>query len=103
MVFPKVKTAQQPSFDEEVKQLRQLAQTAPPITSNPERMSGAPVIALSRVPVAAILDVIAEGGNLDDFLRGFPSISRQEAIAALDRLKEALEEGAIAEASLTSQ
>ncbi len=97
MGLPKVKAPLQPSFDKEVKQLRLLERTAPPITSNPERMGGTPVIALSRVPVAAILDVIAEGGNLDDFLRGFPSISRQEAIAALDRLKEALEDGLIAE------
>lgn len=98
MVFPKVNTSQQPGFDEEVNQLRLLSKTAPPITSNPDRMGGTPVIALSRVPVAAILDVIAEGGNLDDFLRGFPSVSRQEAIAALDRLNEALEDGLIAEA-----
>ena len=97
MGFPNVTTPLQPSFDKEVKQLRLLEKTAPPITSNAERMSGAPVIALSRVPVAAILDVIAEGGNIDDFLRGFPSISRPEAIAALDRLKEALEDGLIAE------
>ena len=97
MGFPKVKVPLQSSVDKEVKQLRLLEKTAPPITRNPERMGGTPVIALSRVPVAAILDVIAEGGNLDDFLRGFSSISRQEAIAALDMLKEALEDGLIAE------
>jgi uncharacterized protein (DUF433 family) len=77
--------------------MEMLAKAPPPITTNPERMGGTPVIALSRVPVAAMLDVIAEGGNLDDFLRGFPSVNRQEAIAALDRLKEALEDGLIAE------
>ncbi len=71
--------------------------TAPPITKNPARMSGTPVIGLSRVPVATMLDHFAAGYSLDEFLRQFPSVDRTKAIAALDIIKDAIDEGSLAE------
>ncbi len=67
------------------------------VTSNPARMSGAAVIGVSRVPVSALLDNFAEGHDLDRFLQSFHSVTREECIAALDYLKELLDEGALAE------
>ncbi len=96
MAVEKLENQSQTDLEEELRNLRRLAATAPPITSNPERMGGTPVIGLSRVPVATLLDCLATGYNLDEFLDDFPSISREEAVKALDRLKEAVEEGLIA-------
>lgn len=69
----------------------------PAVTANPERLSGAAVIGLSRVPLSALLDNFAEGKDLGRFLESFPSVSRDECIAALDYLKELAEAGVLAE------
>ncbi|MGH9838351.1 MAG: DUF433 domain-containing protein [Blastocatellia bacterium] len=83
-------------IEQELEQLRQLAHTAPPITSNPERMGGTPVIGLSRVPVTALLDYIIEGQTLEEFLDSFPAVDRAAALAALEQIKAALDEGWLA-------
>ena len=83
--------------EQEIKRLPVLRRTAPPITTNPERLSGTPVIGLSRVPVTALMDYLIAGDDLDAFLDDFPSISREEAAAALEKIKEALNEGWLAE------
>jgi len=84
-------------IEREIETIRQRQADAPPITINPERRAGAPVIGLSRVPVATLLDYVASGDTLDDFLRDFPAVERDKAVAALDAIKEALEEGLIGE------
>lgn len=86
-----------PALEVRARDLERLAKTAPPITINPERMSGAPVIGLSRVPVATLLDYLATDHTLSDFLASFPGIERERAVAALDRIKEVLEEGGLGE------
>jgi uncharacterized protein (DUF433 family) len=55
----------------------------PLITSDPERMSGVPCFTGTRVPVATLLDHLAEGDTLDQFLRSFPSVTREHAVAVL--------------------
>ena len=62
----------------------------PLITSSPDRLSGTPVFAGTRVPVQALLDYLEGGDSLDDFLLDFPSISREHAIAVLEAAKSAL-------------
>jgi uncharacterized protein (DUF433 family) len=84
-------------IEREIETIRQREAGAPAITINPDRRAGAPVIGLSRVPVATLLDYIASGATLDDFLRDFPTVERDKAVAALDVIKEALEEGLIGE------
>lgn len=61
-----------------------------PITVDSEIMSGAPVFRGTRVPVAALLDNLAAGLTLDEFLDNFPTVSREQAVQILDFYKEAL-------------
>ena len=89
-------------FEQYLQEHRKRMKTVPPISKNPERMSGTPVIGLSRVPVSTMLDHFAAGHSLDEFLEQFPSVDREKAIAALDiskdAIKDAIDEGALAEA-----
>ena len=61
-----------------------------PITVDPEIMSGAPVFRGTRVPVAALLDNLAAGITLDEFLDNFPTVRREQAIQVLEFYKETL-------------
>lgn len=83
-------------IEKELAQLARLAHTAPPITRNPERLGGTPVIGLSRVPVAALFDYVIEGQTLEEFLDAFPAVDRAAALAALEKIKAALDEGWLA-------
>jgi len=55
-----------------------------------ERMSGIPCFAGTRVPVQALLDHLEGGSTLDDFLEGFPSVKREQAVAFLELAKDQL-------------
>ncbi|MBI1762111.1 MAG: DUF433 domain-containing protein [Acidobacteria bacterium] len=68
-------------------------QPAPPISINPERLSGQAVIGLSRVPVAALLDHL----DVATFLRDFPSVSQTQVESAIEYLKELAEDGKLGE------
>jgi uncharacterized protein (DUF433 family) len=61
-----------------------------PIHSEPEILGGEPVFAGTRVPFAALMDYLAEGRPLAEFLADFPTVSRAQAVAALAEAKEAL-------------
>jgi uncharacterized protein (DUF433 family) len=62
----------------------------PVIHSDPEIMSGTPVFVGTRVPFQTLLDYIASGQPLGEFLEDFPTVSKDRAIAALEQAKEAL-------------
>lgn len=51
-------------------------------------MGGTPVFAGSRVPVQTLLDYLEAGESIDDFLAGFPSVSRAQVVAFLERATE---------------
>jgi len=53
-------------------------------------MSGTPVFAGTRVPVQTLIDYLEAGDPLDEFLKDFPSVSREHAIAVLELAKSAL-------------
>ena len=53
-------------------------------------LGGTPVFAGTRVPVQTLLDYLAAGNRLDDFLDDFPTVTRVQAIAVLERLKQVL-------------
>lgn len=55
---------------------------------DPEIMSGTPCFAGTRVPVRTLIDYIEGGETLDEFLDGFPSVSREQAIAYLEEASE---------------
>ena len=58
--------------------------------SDPEILGGRRVFTSTRVPVQHLLDYIEGGDTLDDFLEGFPTVSREQAIAFLEMAKDAL-------------
>ena len=57
---------------------------------DPERMNGIPCFAGTRVPVQALLDHLEGGATFDEFLEGFPSVGRDQAIAFLELAKDQL-------------
>lgn len=74
----------------------QLSVPDPLITTSPDRLSGTPVFAGTRVPVKTLLDYLEAGDSLDTFLADFPSVSRGHAIAILELAKSALLDKAVA-------
>lgn len=60
------------------------------IHSDPQILGGAPVFVGTRVPVRALIDYLEGGDGLDDFLSDFPSVTREQAVAALEEAAAAL-------------
>ena len=61
-----------------------------PITIDPEIMSGTPVFEGTRVPVDALLNNLADGVSLDEFLANFRTVRREQALAVLNFSSETL-------------
>ncbi|HSN86988.1 MAG TPA: DUF433 domain-containing protein [Thermoanaerobaculia bacterium] len=57
------------------------------IHSNPEILSGTPVFVGSRVPFQNMMDYLEAGHTLDEFLDDFPSVSREQALSALEAIE----------------
>jgi uncharacterized protein (DUF433 family) len=53
------------------------------INRDPDILGGTPVFDGTRVPVQALIDYLKAGESVDDFLDGFPSVSREQAEAFL--------------------
>ena len=60
------------------------------VHSDPQIMGGTPVFVGTRVPFQTLLDYLEGGDPLSEFLEDFPSVSREQAIAALEQAKDAL-------------
>jgi len=60
------------------------------ISRSPDVMGGTAVFSGTRVPVQTLLDYLAGGESIDDFLQGFPSVSRGQVIAFLEQAKDRL-------------
>jgi uncharacterized protein (DUF433 family) len=60
------------------------------VHSDPDILGGTPVFVGTRVPVRSLFDYLEGGDTLDEFLHQFPSVSREQAIAALDLARESL-------------
>lgn len=60
------------------------------ISSDPDVQGGAAVFTGTRVPVKNLIDYLEAGDSLEEFLEDFPSVSREQAVAALELAKEAL-------------
>lgn len=54
------------------------------VHSDPEIMGGTPVFIGTRVPVRNLIDYLEAGDSLETFLDAFPSVSREQAVAALE-------------------
>lgn len=59
----------------------------PIITSSPDVLGGTPVFANTRVPVQTFIEYLEGGQTIDDFLEGFPTVSREQVIAVLEEAK----------------
>ena len=64
----------------------------PVVSRDPDVMSGTPVFAGTRVPVQTLLDYLEAGDTIDDFLEGFPAVTRKQVIAFLEDAKDSLVE-----------
>lgn len=64
----------------------------PVICRDPEVMGGTPVFCGTRVPVQTLLDYLEAGESIDQFLEGFPSVTREQVIAFLEEAKNRLVE-----------
>ncbi len=64
------------------------------VHSDPDILGGVPVFAGTGVPVQSLFDYLEGGETLDEFLRQFPSVRREQAIAALDLARDSLLAGA---------
>lgn len=58
------------------------------INRDPEILGGTPVFMGTRVPIQNLLDYLAEGHPLDDFLADFPAVTREQAVSVLEILKQ---------------
>ncbi|MFN2446909.1 MAG: DUF433 domain-containing protein [Vicinamibacterales bacterium] len=64
------------------------------VHSNPNILGGTPVFLGTRVPLQNFIDYLEAGDSIDDFLRSFPTVTRDQAIAALELARAALEASA---------
>jgi uncharacterized protein (DUF433 family) len=58
-----------------------------PIKVDPDILGGTPCFAGTRVPVDTLFDLLERGQSLDDFLAGFPTVEREQAVAVLELVK----------------
>ena len=62
----------------------------PVIHCDPEILGGTPVFYGTRVPIRSLFDYLSGGDSLEVFLDYFPTVSREQAVAALNQAKEQL-------------
>ncbi len=63
-----------------------MLQNSPIISTSPEIMGGTPVFTGTRVPAQTLLDYLKAGESIDDFLDGFPTVTREQVIALLEEV-----------------
>jgi uncharacterized protein (DUF433 family) len=62
------------------------------ITVNPDQMGGVPCIRGLRIPVATVVEMVAEGMTEDEILQAYPDLERDDIRAALRYAAEAVRE-----------
>jgi uncharacterized protein (DUF433 family) len=60
------------------------------VVKNPKILSGTPVFRGTRVPVQLLFDSLERGHTLEQFLEGYPTVSKEMAIAALQEAQQLL-------------
>lgn len=61
---------------------------------DPDILGGTPVFVGTRVPVRILFEHLEAGDSLDVFLEQFPSVTREQAVAALELAREVLTDNA---------
>ncbi len=64
------------------------------IRADPQILGGTPVFVGTRVPVQTLLDYLAAGRSLTDFLADFPTVTHDQAVAAIEEATRRLVSGA---------
>jgi len=64
------------------------------ISSDPEILGGEAVFHGTRVPIKSLFDHLEAGDSIEDFLKGFPSVRRDQVIALLELSQERILEPA---------
>ena len=62
----------------------------PAVSRDPEVMGGTPVFRGTRMPVQTLIEYLEAGETIDEFLDGFPSVTREQVIAFLEAAKDKL-------------
>lgn len=60
------------------------------VHSDPEILSGTPVFRGTRVPFRSLIDYLEGGHTLAEFLDDFPTVTREQAVAALEEAGDAV-------------
>ena len=60
------------------------------VSRNIEVLGGTAVFSGTRVPIQTLLDYLEAGDSIDEFLEGFPSVSKSQVIAFLEEVKNSL-------------
>jgi uncharacterized protein (DUF433 family) len=60
------------------------------IEIDPDKVSGAPVFAGTRVPIQNLFDYLEGGDTIEDFLEGFPPVTREQVVAVLEMAEASL-------------
>lgn len=64
------------------------------VTSSKEIMGGTPVFSGTRVPIQTLIDYLKAGDSIDEFLEGFPTVSREQIVEFLDEAEKRMEKKA---------
>lgn len=72
-----------------------MSNTKPLVTRSEDRAWGATVFAGTRVPVDTLFEYLEAGDSLDEFLRQFPTVTRRQALAVLERARKHTREEAV--------
>jgi uncharacterized protein (DUF433 family) len=67
-----------------------MLKSAPMISASPEVMGGTPVFMGTRVPIQTLMDYLKAGESIDDFLEGFPTVTREQVIDLLEEASNQL-------------
>jgi uncharacterized protein (DUF433 family) len=60
------------------------------ISIHPQRVSGKPCFAGTRVPIQNLFDYLEGGETIEDFLEGFPGVTREQVVAVLEMAQQRL-------------
>ncbi len=63
----------------------------PIVSTSPDIMGGTPVFSDTRVPVQTLFDYLKAGESIDDFLDGFPTVTREQVVGLLEAAEKQLE------------
>jgi len=64
---------------------------SPVVTSSKEVMGGTPVFSGTRVPIQTLIDFLKAGDSIDDFLEGFPTVTREQVLEFLEVAEQQME------------